>query len=56
MAGKNSTDLYSNLTLVLLAREWALAAGQDPEDKVGHPESEGDDGVAEEDGQQKHQQ
>ena len=40
------------VTLVLLAREGALAAGQDPEDKVGHPEGEGDDGVAEEDGQQ----
>ena len=42
--------------MILMAREGALTAGQDPEDKVGHPEGEGDDGVAEEDGQKKYQQ
>ena len=45
----------SKITLVLLAWKGTLAPREDPEDQVGHPEGEGDDGVAEEDGQQKYQ-
>ena len=41
-------------TFVLLAGEGALAAGEDPEHQVGHPEGEADDGVAEEDRQHAH--
>ena len=43
------------LTSVLLTREGALAAGQDPEHQVGHPEGEQDDGVTEHEGQHQHQ-
>ena len=35
-----------------MAGEGTLAAGEDPEDEVGHPEGEGDDGVAEDQSQQ----
>ena len=45
----------SSPTLVLLAGEGALTASKDPEDKVGHAEGEGDDGVAKEEGQEQHQ-
>ena len=41
-------------TFVLLAGEGALAAGEDPEHQVGHPEGEAYDGVAEEDRQHAH--
>ena len=41
-------------TFVLLAGEGALAAGEDPEHQVGHPEGEADDGVAEEHRQHAH--
>ena len=43
-------------TLVLLAREGALAPCEDPEHKVGHAKGEGDDGVAEDDGEEDDQQ
>ena len=42
-------------TSVLLTREGALAAGEDPEHEVGHPEGEEDDGVTEDQGQHQHQ-
>ena len=42
-------------TSVLLTREGALTAGQDPEHEVGHPEGEEDDGVTEDKGQHQHQ-
>ena len=34
--------------------EGTLAAGEDPEDEVGHPEGEADDGVAKDEGENKH--
>ena len=34
----------AGLCLILGAREGTLAVGEDPEDNVEHPESEGDDG------------
>ena len=44
------------LTFVLVAGEGTLATGEDPEHEVGHPEGEGDDGVAEDESQhQDHQ-
>ena len=42
-------------TSVLLTREGALAAGENPEHEVGHPEGEEDDGVTEDQGQHQHQ-
>ena len=42
-------------TSVLLTRERALAAGEDPEYEVGHPECEDDDGVAEHQGEDQDQ-
>ena len=42
-------------TSVLLTRERALAASEDPEYEVGHPECEDDDGVAEHQGEDQDQ-
>ena len=53
--GNECFDLHFNLTSVLLTREGALAAREDPEHEVGHPEGEEDDGVTEDQGQHQHQ-
>ena len=40
-------------TSVLLTREWTLTASEDPEHKIRHSECEADDGVTEDNCQQK---
>jgi hypothetical protein len=42
--------------LILIARKWTLAAGEDPEDNVKHPEGEGKDSIADELGHHKKNQ
>ena len=41
-------------TSILVAWEGTLATRQYPEHEVGHPEGEADDGVAEDEGENKH--
>ena len=55
-----TTNLYNQMTdslcptSILVAWEGTLATRQYPEHEVGHPEGEADDGVAEDEGENKH--
>ena len=38
------SGVLDSCCLIVGARKWTLAVGEDPEDNVEHPECEGDDG------------